>query len=531
MRERVIGLETEYAISATDRKGERASRTLALESLLRRAKRNLAFLPGGSSSGMFLSSGARLYPDAGAHPELATPECPGGPAELLRYAIAGDRMLGRLAVEECQRSRRLSEIVLARTNVDYLTGATFGSHENYAHALDPSMLWRRILPHLVSRIVFTGAGGLDVLADGVGFVLSPRVSFLERDSSSSSTTDRGIHHSKNEPLGRSGLHRLHVICGESTCSRLAGYLRFGTTALVVALSEAGLLPSRVRLAQALPSMREIARDPSCRAQVALQRGGASTAIGIQRRYLELAERHCRADFMPSWAGDVCDRWRETLDLLEHGPDAVATRLDWAIKRVLVRRHVARRGFDEERLRRWTPILEKLGLALSLSVHPSPVISVEEILSPDGPVADAVRVLEPDLRDAGLGWEELRPLVDLRKELCELDLRYARVGPDGLYETLARSGVLDDGVDGIGDVEEAMTVPPPRGRARLRGEAIRALAGRRDCCADWHFVRDERGRMLDLSDPLAATAEWRDPDRRDAMRLMLDLGEDLLPTPS
>ena len=126
---------------------------------------------------MFLSSGARLYPDAGAHQELATPECPGGPAELLRYAIAGDRMLGRLAVEECQRSRRLSEIVLARTNVDYLTGATFGSHENYAHALDPSMLWRRIPPHLVSRIVFTGAGGLDVADDGVGFVLSPRVSF------------------------------------------------------------------------------------------------------------------------------------------------------------------------------------------------------------------------------------------------------------------------------------------------------------------------------------------------------------------
>ena len=77
----------------------------------------------------------------------------------------------------------------------------------------------------------------------------------------------------------------------------------------------------------------------------------------------------------------------------------------------------------------------------------------------------------------------------------------------------------------------MTVPPPRGRARLRGEAIRALAGRRDCCADWQFVRDEQGRTLDLSDPLAATAEWLQADRRDPMRLMLDPGDDRPTTPS
>lgn len=530
MRERLIGLETEYAISATDRSGDRASRTLALEALLRRAKRNLVFLPGGSSDGLFLSSGARLYADAGSHPELATPECT-HPAELLRYAIAGDRMLAKLAVEECVRSRRLSEIVLARGNVDYLTGATFGSHENYAHALNPSVLWRRMLPHLVSRIVFTGAGGLDAMADGVAFLLSPRVSFLEHESSSSSTTERGIHHSKDEPLGRSGLHRLHVICGESTCSRLAGFLRFGTTALVLALSEAGLQPAPVRLADALPAMRAIARDPSCRAQVALRRGGTTTAIGIQRRYLELAERHRRADFMPSWAGDVCDRWRDTLDALEQGPDAVATRLDWAIKHTLFRRHVARRGGDADRLRRWTPILARLGHAIALSAHPDPTITVEEVLSPTGPVAAAVRALQPDLRAARLGWDELRPLVDLRKELCELDLRYARLGPEGLYEALARAGVLEDGVDGIGDVDEAMTMPPPRGRARLRGEAIRALAGRAKCSADWHFVRDDQGRLLDLGDPLAEHAEWTRIGRGEEVDPMFDLDGGLLRCPS
>lgn len=507
MRDRLIGLETEYAISATDRSGGRASRTVALDALLRRARKRLACLPGGHSPGLFLASGGRFYGDAGAHPELATPECT-DPAELLRYALAGDRTLAKLAAEICARSRRLSAIVLARVNVDYLTAATFGSHENYSHQATPRMVAPRIVPHLVSRIVFTGAGGLDALADGIDFVLSPRVPYIENERSTSSTTDRGIHHVKDEPLCSSGLQRLHVICGESTCSRLAGYLRFGTTALVLAMIEAGLEPDGVRLGSPLAAMREIARDPSCTAAVALHAGGPASAIGIQRRYLELAERHCRADFMPSWAGDVCDRWRETLDALEQGPDAVATRLDWAIKRVLFRRNVARRGFDEERLLRWTPILEKLGGAIASSTYPGPTITVEEVLSPTGPVATEVRTLERDLREARLGWDELRPLVDLRKELCELDVRYARVGRDGLYETLARSGALEDGVDGIGDVAAAMEAPPARGRARLRGEAIRALAGRAKCCADWHFVRDDAGRVLDLGDPLAEHAEWR-----------------------
>jgi proteasome accessory factor A len=507
MRERLLGLETEYAISATDRSGRRASRTVALDALLRRARKRLVCLPGGHSAGLFLASGGRLYGDAGSHPELATPECT-HPAELLLYGLAGDRVLARLASEVCTRSRRLAEIVLARVNVDYLTGATFGSHENYAHTARPQAVSRRIVPHLVTRIVFTGAGGLDARCDGIDFLLSPRVPFLEHESSTSSTTGRGIHHAKDEPLGSSGLHRLHVICGESTCSRLAGFLRFGTTALVLALIEAGIEPEGgLRLTSPVAAMHAIARDPSCTATVALHGGGSDSAIGIQRRYLELAERHRRAEFMPPWTGDVCDRWRETLDLLERGPDAVASRLDWAIKRVLFRRHVARRGFDQDRLLRWTPILERLGGAIASSSHPGPTITVEEILSPGGPVAAAVRTLERDLRDAHLGWDELRPLVDLRKELCEIDVRYARVGRDGLYETLARSGALDDGVDGIGDVEAAMATPPARGRARLRGEAIRALAGRANCCADWHFVRDDAGRVLDLGDPLAEHVEW------------------------
>ena len=105
--------------------------------------------------------------------------------------------------------------------------------------------------------------------------------------------------------------------------------------------------------------------------------------------------------------------------------SVRRRLDRAVKHVLLRRHVARRGFDERRLARWIPILRKLRAAIAGSDHPDPSITVEEVLSPRGPVAAAVQALGAEVRRQRLGWDELRPMVDLRKELCELYLRYAR----------------------------------------------------------------------------------------------------------
>ena len=114
---------------------------------------------------------------------------------------------------------------------------------------------------LVSRIVFTGAGGFDNRAPGLQFLLSPRVPHLVRVVSNESMHTRGIFHTKDEPLCGGGYRRLHVLCGEALCSEASTWLRVATTALVVCLAEAGVDVSRsVQLTAPLGALRAFAAD-------------------------------------------------------------------------------------------------------------------------------------------------------------------------------------------------------------------------------------------------------------------------------
>jgi hypothetical protein len=442
--------------------------------------------------------------------ELSTPEC-SNPAEGVRYTIAGDRILERLARELVASEAKIGKVVVTRSNVDHHSGATFGTHESYLHRGDPQVFPREIIPHFVSRIVYTGAGGFDTRSSGSAFLLSPRVAHLVAERSRSSTSERGIFHDKDEALAGGGNHRLHVLCGESLCSRTSAWLKLGVTALVVALIEAGGRPGRaVGLVAPVEAMGAIAADPTCRATVALQDGRSLTAIDIQRHYLTQVEANLGASAMPSWAPEVCRVWRSTLDDLARAPEAVATRLDWGIKWALFRRHAERRGFAWETLRRWTTAADALAEAVTRSGHSGPWITAEEALRlTRSPVPETVARLTAELAALGLAWHGLRPFLELKKELCEIDAHFGELGPNGIFERLDGAGLLDhDGV-GIGDVTAAIETPPSRGRARLRGEAVRALARRRPISnADWSAVWDRRGRRtLDLRDPFAEAPVW------------------------
>ena len=117
----------------------------------------------------------------------------------------------------------------------------------------------------------------------------------------SSTTERGIWHSKSEPLC-SGYNRLHVLCGESLCSQTATLLKIGATALIVAMADAGHQPgAAVQLADPLAAIHEIAADLTRKKQLRMANGSYRSAISIQRHYLMHAEGHLRDGFMPSWA--------------------------------------------------------------------------------------------------------------------------------------------------------------------------------------------------------------------------------------
>jgi tetratricopeptide (TPR) repeat protein len=507
---RLLGIETEYAVSAVAAHGIRVGQPLLLDTLMQRARQRLPHLGDDHSSGMFLANGGRFYVDAGGHPELTTPECL-SPTEVLRYVRAGETILRGLT-EDGAPLVPGSRTSIYRSNVDYSgSRATWGCHESVMHRADPRSLPDQLIAHLVSRMVFTGAGGFDNVTAGVKFTLSPRATHVHHAVSGGSTSGRGIFHTKNESLCGGDYHRLHVIFGESLGSDLGCFLKVGTTALIVALCEAGLHPGDdVRLPAPVDAAHLFAGDPTCTMRVSTLSGPRS-AVSIQRHYLEQVESQLDKGLLPPWAPEVCRRWRDVLERLEGGWQGVATSLDWAIKFGLFREHVRRRGFVWESLAQWTAIAERFATALAKTPFRERPLRASFLRRLALPIRDEVGRLQLQARRMGLDWDDFPRFLDLRDELFEIDTRFGELGPDGLFTSLDRAGVLTHRLVDGDEVASAVEHPPSVGRALVRGRLVRQLSGHDDrYCCDWARVWDcETGRCVDLTDPFATSMAWTD----------------------
>jgi hypothetical protein len=498
----LFGLETEYALSAVDARGAPVDRGHFVNVLIVHAQETLPHLPDETLRGMFLQHSGRFYLDAGAHVEASTPECD-TPCDAVRYLMAGHEIIASLA--RAVDARHRTRTTVFRINVDYGSGNTFGSHESYGYRVLPSEMAAQILPHLVSRVVYTGSGGFNARSPGIEFMLSPRVAHIVHEKSPESTHDRGIIHTKDEPLRGGGFHRLHLICGDSTCSELSGWLRVGTTALIVALVDAGERPGAdVQLLDPLSAFHLFARDTSCTATALSARQRPLTAIAIQRHYLDAAEAHLDDGMLPAWARDVCARWRTVLDQLEAGSDQLATTLDWAIKLPLYQARARTRGVHWATLPIWTGLVTSLRAAWSRSPRATERFDAEIALAPGGPIAAEITRLTPALKAAALDWRDLPQFLALRDELCEIDTRYGQLNDDGIFNRLDAAGVLTHHVDGVDRIAEAVANPPDVPRARRRSALVLELSGHkmRYSC-DWSYVKDHNEhRIIDLTDPFA-----------------------------
>ena len=510
MAQRLLGQETEYGLSVMRKSGATGENERVAEELVSLAT-TFPHLPAMRSSGLFLANGSRFYVDCGAHPELATPECT-NPWDVVRYIRAGEQMLLDLAEQLKRRDSRIARTIILKGNVDYTTRATWGCHESYLHRVkDRAFLSRQIIPHLVSRIVFTGAGGFDCFSPGLDFMVSPRVAHLRKTVSGESTNGRGIFHTKEEPLCGDGYHRLHVLCGESLSSDTAAWLKIATTALVVALIEAGKNPGdAVDLADPVAAMRTFATDRTCTRAVPLTDGSAVTGLEIQYHFLALAETHAGAEFMPPWAGEVCRHWRAMLARLRQMPASTGRTLDWAIKLALFENHARRRNTTLEALANWTPVLDRLTAALLGTDSAEVPLTTELILSRKSPFAGARKIATPLLEKNHLQWDGLADFFKVRLELFEIDTRFGLLGEGGLFTALdAASGALDHRFPGVDNFRHARDNPPVSGRAAIRGACIRRVSGQNGrFAAEWDGVWDlQAGAALNLCDPFCTSEKW------------------------
>jgi proteasome accessory factor A len=510
MATRLIGLEAELAASAT--RGGAALPAAAVAAALEKiARRTLVHLPGGATR-MFLPNGGLVYVDCGNHPEAATPECT-TPWEAVAHLRAAERIVGRVAAAAAAELDA-DAVRIGRTNVDYVSGSTWGCHESFSGALPVQRYKDWLVAHLATRIVYTGAGGLDPSSPGIRFSLSPRAAFMEHAVGHESTGQRGIFHTRDEALCN-GYSRVHVLAGDNACSQRATWLKAGTTALVVALAEAAGAAQPPVLHDPVRAMKTFARDLQWRALVRSARGAGTrmTAVEVQRELLAQAEAHARSPRMPPWAPEVRAAWRAALDLVESGAIRTSQGFDWPLKHALLRREIARRGYTEAAVGAWSEAVERVwnSTRAHCDAPGPPLVDAARIdtlrrhsLIGDAELAAATRVLEAQ----GQHWRDLDAFNDLRHRLCALDVHFGVLG-SGIFDTLDRAGVIaEHRVVSEAMIEQAAEHPPPGSRAAARGHWVRRLAGRRRrYVCDWRGIR---GLLmhLDLSDPFATEGRWR-----------------------
>ncbi len=443
MERRIYGLENEYGVTCTLRGQRRLSPDEVARYLFRRV------VSWGRSSNVFLENGARLYLDVGSHPEYATPECDTVYA-LVVHDKAGERILeGLLDSAELRLHEEgiRGTIYLFKNNTDS-AGNSYGCHENYLtrRSDDLSRYAEVLIPFLVSRQIYAGAGKVLQTARGPVYSIAQRAEHIWEGISSATTRSRPIINTRDEPHADAERYRrLHVIVGDSNMSEYTTFLKVGATAVLLRMLEDPSVVLRdMTLENPIRAIRDISHDLTCTRKVRLANSREVSALDIQSEYLTRALRYADQKGLPPLEQRALEMWEHCITTLKDDPMKLDREVDWVIKHRLI---------DAYR--------EKHGLPLS---HP--------------------RVA----------------LVDLQYH----DINRSR----GLFYKLQGKGMVDR-LCADDAIDEAVETPPQTTRARLRGEFIRkAKERKRDYTVDWVHLKlnDQAQRTVLCKDPFKSRDE-------------------------
>jgi proteasome accessory factor A len=443
MERRIFGLENEYGVTCTLRGQRRLSPDEVARYLFRRV------VSWGRSSNVFLANGARLYLDVGSHPEYATPECD-SIYDLVVHDKAGERILEQLLASAEQRLREegiRGVIYLFKNNTDS-AGNSYGCHENYLTSRrdDFGHYAEVLIPFLVTRQIYAGAGKILQTARGAMYCISQRAEHIWEGVSSATTRSRPIINTRDEPHADAERYRrLHVIVGDSNMSEYATFLKVGACSILLRmLEEPSVVLRDMTLENPIRAIREISHDMTCQRRVRLANGREASALDIQSEYLERALKYAERRDLSPLESMALQMWEHCLTGLEKDPLSLESECDWVIKYHLIEAY--RRKHD-------------------------------------------------------------LPLTHPRVAL--LDLQYHDVNRDrGLFYKMQDRGMVERMCTDE-DIVAAVEQPPQTTRARLRGEFIRrAKERKRDYTVDWVHLKlnDQAQRTVLCKDPFKAHDE-------------------------
>jgi proteasome accessory factor A len=443
MERRIFGLENEYGVTCTLRGQRRLSPDEVARYLFRRV------VSWGRSSNVFLANGARLYLDVGSHPEYATPECD-SIYDLVVHDKAGERILEQLLESAEQRLREegiRGVIYLFKNNTDS-AGNSYGCHENYLTSRrdDFSHYAEVLIPFLVSRQIYAGAGKVLQTARGAMYCISQRAEHIWEGVSSATTRSRPIINTRDEPHADAERYRrLHVIVGDSNMSEYATFLKVGAASILLRmLEEPNVVLRDMTLENPIRAIREISHDMTCKRKVRLANGREASALEIQGEYLTRALRYAERRDLSPLETQALSMWEHCLTQIEKDPLGLDRECDWVVKYKLLEAY-----------------REKHDLPLS------------------------------------------HPRVSL------IDLQYHDVNRErGLFYKMQARDLVERICDDH-DIDVAVDTPPQTTRARLRGEFIRrAKERKRDYTVDWVHLKlnDQAQRTVLCKDPFKARDE-------------------------
>lgn len=428
---------------------------------------------------LMLANGARFYIDH-AHPEYCTPE-----ALAPRRIVAADKA-GERIVERCMNAANGNgtlpegqQILIYRNNSDQ-KGNSYGCHENYLLSTDlyedlvlrrSHLIYRYLLPFLITRVVFTGAGkvGSENKTGPATFQLSQRADFFEMLMGLQTTYRRPLFNTRDEPHSdRQAYRRLHVILGDANMSEIATFLKVGTTQLVLHMIEDGFIRTDLTLADPLAAFRQVSRDLTFKRALPLEDGRQMAAVEVQEAYLNRAEAYLNAVGGTQEQWEVWHTWAEVIDALQSADRQPLTRmLDWAIKLQVLDRYLLSQQTTWDEVERWQPVID-------LAVYAD----------------QSAGAMQGVARDLGLAPADYDRQREVYFTLRRLDLEYHDIrsqGPEmGLFYRLQAGQhvrrLLDDAL-----IERHVKEPPPDTRAWLRGKIVERFAPH-IVEVDWSYVR-------------------------------------------
>ena len=439
VNKRILGLETEYGVTCVVDGQRRLSPDEVARYLFRRV------VAWGRSSNVFLPNGGRLYLDVGSHPEYATAECD-KVSDLISQDQAGDRIIEELAIEAEKRLNSegiQGQIHLFKNNID-AAGNSYGCHENYSisRKFNFQKVTESVIPFLITRQIFTGAGKWLSNNKNQNFQLSQRSDHMWESISSATTRSRPIINTRDEPhADPEEYRRLHVIVGDSNMSQTTTNLKVCSTEMILQLIEIGQIDDEFNIENPIRTLRDISSDLTFSKKFRLSNGKEVTALNLQEHYLEsVINSSIYSEFEANeYYKKALDLWEKFLNCAKQNDfSSVDKDIDWVIKKKYMDQYQKKNGLKNN---------------------------------------------------------------DPRMVL--IDITFHNIRKDrGIFYILEKFGLINSIVD-QNMINNAMDFAPESTRAKLRGEFIKkAQEKKRDYTVDWvHLkINDQNQRTVVCKDP-------------------------------